>query len=131
MTIANEERGEVTISLEGVDYGMRPSFEAIERIERTLGRSLTDLARAANAGGLTLRETAEIVTACIAAYGKSEDQPQLAAFKPERVAGLLFVEGVSKAFPRVAILLFAALTGGVDASGKLKPVTEMKAAAAG
>jgi hypothetical protein len=54
MTAANEERGEVSLSLEGIDYVMRPSFTAIQAIERKVGRSmkvLTMEAQRAEAAG--------------------------------------------------------------------------------
>ena len=61
---ANKTRGEVSLELEGVEYVLRPSYEAISAFEAQTDRSLIDLARAAGDGQLKMSEAAIIVTEC-------------------------------------------------------------------
>lgn len=108
----NPLRGEVSIELEGVEYGLRPTYQAITAIEDSLGRSVLELAVASDAAQLTVRQMALIVTEFIRAWGSENDRPETAQFKPERVAELLVEAGLMRVQPRVSLVLGQAVTGG-------------------
>ncbi len=120
------ERGEVTLKLEGVEYHLRPSREAISAIERQL-RPLTALHADAQRYELTLEEMAIIAAEMMRAYGKSHpDDPLVTDYrgaKPERLADLIFEVGAPRICVRLLVVLTAALTGGVTAAGELKAQT--------
>lgn len=111
---ANNLRGELTITLEGVEYPLRPSFTAIVAIEDKSGKSLQELAIAADGGGLSLQQMAVIVVEAMSAYGRANGRNDLVGWKYERVAELLFDAGLMIVQPRIALLLAMALTGGHD-----------------
>jgi hypothetical protein len=122
--MANEERGEATITLEGVEYGLRPSFTAIQAIEARTKRSIFRLALAATALDLHNAELGVIVGEMLRAWGVSNpDAPNAkvaAAVDDKRVAEIVFEEGSTKIAPIVGWLLRAALTGGVTSLGEPK-----------
>ena len=119
--IANETRGELSITLEGVEYGLRPSWQAIDAIERQTGKSLHELGAAAETYRLSVGELATIVTECIRAWGRANEQSTIAAFQRDRIAEILIEDGVLAAQARVALVLLLAVTGGVTAQGEVKP----------
>ena len=55
----------IEITLDGKNYVLRPSFDALKRIEQELESSVTALARKLVDGMLTLEETATIIAHCI------------------------------------------------------------------
>ena len=118
-------RGEVTLPLDGQEYQLRPSREAIMNIERSLGRSLFELTDAARSHSLSIEEMAAITAEMMRAYARSHpDDPLLSSYqgaKPERLAELIFEAGPMMIQPRITVVLLSALTGGVDASGEAKP----------
>jgi hypothetical protein len=109
---ANSERGEVSITLEGVEYVLRPAYEALTAIEEQTGQPLLNLAAAADGNELSINHTAIVVTECIKAWGRENGKPQYEQFNAKRIGKLLYDEGLLKAQPRVALVLWAALTGG-------------------
>lgn len=113
MTV-NPLRGEVSISLEGVEYGMRPTFEAVTEIEEQTGLSTMQLSNDSGRGRLSLNLQAIVITACIKAWGAEQNPPRTDTphFLAENVARLIHAEGILKAQPRVDLLLTQALTGG-------------------
>lgn len=121
---ANPERGEATISLEGVEYGMRPSFAAIQAIEEKTASALFPLAIRAAALELSVADLGKIAGETMRAWGKANpDNPNgrvAVAVKDERVAELIYEEGANEVSRTLGWLLRAALTGGVTASGELK-----------
>jgi hypothetical protein len=126
---ANRLRGEIEITLDGADYVLRPSYEAITAIEDQTGKALLELAVAADDGKMGLREMAVVVTECVRAYGRAEGRGDLAAWKADRVAELIYDAGVIAARPRVSLLLAMALTGGhkpgeAGAAGTTETTTE-------
>lgn len=129
-------RGEVTLSLDGHDYHLRPSYEAIAAIETQTGRTLFELADAARHQGLTLRECGIIGTEMMRAYARThatEADPLTgyAGARPERVSELVFEAGAALIQPRLALVLLAAVTGGVDAQGEAKPARGSRPPVAG
>ncbi|MCH4894008.1 hypothetical protein GO308_12870 [Sphingomonas sp. SFZ2018-12] len=117
---ANEIRGEVEVTLDGQSFVLRPSWEAILAIEKQTGRSVAQLAFAAEAHELTIETLAIIVTECIRAWGKSIERISVQGVQPDRIGELIFSEGLLKVIPRVAIVLLRAVTGGVLPSGEPK-----------
>lgn len=118
--------GEVDLELEGVAYRLRPSFAAIGEIESGTGKSLFELLRAVEQGGLTRDDIGIIVAACIRAQAKATGDAKLATIKPARAAELVYAEdGGAFVALRAAIqpLLFNALTGGYTALGERKAQT--------
>lgn len=126
--VANAARGDITVTLEGVDYVMRASFQAIGEMETATGKTLFELARAAEDGRLSLAELGEIVSACIRAHARSENDTDLAKVKAARISALIYAEvgGVLLiAKQAVTPMLFLAVTGGYDAQGFRRPMTTM------
>lgn len=131
MTNKPSSRGEVTIDLDA-QYVMRPSYEAIEAIESQTGRGVVALVNLAAQGEMKLGEAAIIVTECIKAWGKqqvtggdpSPEAKSAAGANVKKVAALIYEAGLVKATERCAIVLMAAATGGVTATGEWKPATE-------
>lgn len=123
---ANKTRGEVSLELEGAEYVLRPSYEAISAFETQTNRSLIDLARAAGDGELKLSESAIIVTECIKAHGRATDDKAMAAFNAARVGELILQAdgGLLIAMKRLELLLFMAATGGYTGSGEVKATTK-------
>lgn len=115
---ANELRGEVDIELDGQNYVLRPSYEAMVEAERVTGKALIMLATMAGDGALTLVDTALIVTAFIKAWGKANGDTQVQAFKAERIGELIHEYGLMAVQLRLSIVLGRAATGGYRADGK-------------
>lgn len=120
-----EERGELSLMLDGADMGLRPSYEAIQAIETTLGRGLVDLARDGIAGKLSLSETAQIATECIRAWGREVEDKGAAGANSVRVAKLILDSdgGLYGAQKTVSAMLSLAVTGGYNSAGEMKPST--------
>ena len=123
---ANKTRGEVSLELEGQEYVLRPSYEAISAFEAQTDRSLIDLARAAGDGQLKMSEAVIIATECIKAHGRAVDDKTLAAFNAARVGELILQAdgGLLIAMKRLELLLFMAATGGYTGSGEVKATTK-------
>lgn len=130
MSEANETRGEIALDLDGTEYVLRPSYEAIQAIEKKLGRGLLALARTAADGDLTLNETATVAAECIKAHGRAIDDRMLAASTPERIAEMIYEtpNGQAGVMGRLAVMLGLAVTGGYDKVGELKPAKATPAA---
>lgn len=130
MSEANETRGEIALDLDGTEYVLRPSYEAIQAIEKKLGRGLLALARTAADGDLTLNETATVAAECIKAHGRAIDDRMLAASTPERIAEMIYEtpNGQAGVMGRLAVMLGLAVTGGYDKAGELKPAKATQAA---
>jgi len=120
---ANETRGEISLELDGTEYVLRPSYQAIQAIEKKTGKGLIALARDAAGADLTLSETAIVASECIRAHGRAVDDKMMAAVSPERIGELILEadDGVAMALGRISVLLGLAATGGYTAQGELKP----------
>lgn len=122
--MGNEERGEASITLEGVEYGLRPTFSAIQAIEAGTKRSIFALALRATALELSTVELGIIIGETMRAWGKANpEDPQgkvAASVKDERVAELIFEDGMQEASRIAGWILRAALQGGVTSLGELK-----------
>lgn len=118
-----QERGEISLLLDGTEMGLRPSWEAIQAIEGTLGRGLVDLARDALNGKLSLAATAQIATECIRAWGREVENKGAAGANADRIAKLILdsSDGIYGTQKTVSAMLSLAVTGGYTSSGELKP----------
>jgi len=88
---ASEERGEVSLVLDGATMALRPSYEAIFAFEASTDKGLLELARAALEGKMRLADLSQVVTECIRAWGRATQQPSIAASNAVRI-GQLIVE---------------------------------------
>ncbi len=109
---ANRARGEVDIMLDGTPHVLRPTFEAAQAIEQATGRSLIDLARAADDGSLSLSAMAIVVAEGVRAWGRDINKPSIAGVNARRIGELIYADGILRTIPRVALFLSAAVTGG-------------------
>lgn len=122
--VGNELLGESAITLEGVEYGLRPSYAAITAIEAQTGRSLLQLGDAAGSGALGHEQAAVIVAECMKAWGRSggdiasPEQKVATQVNKGRVGELLMEAGLLLVAKRLEILLFKACTGGYTSSGE-------------
>lgn len=134
MATANKTRGELTLSLEGVDYILRPSYEAILAFEEQTGTGIRRLADSAAKGDLTSKEVAIIATECMRAQGRAVDDKMMAAFNINRVHQLLMEAdgGFVEVMLGLSVMLILATTGGYTSQGEIKaPVAKKKATPTG
>lgn len=129
MSAANGERGEITVSLEGVDHVLRPSFEAQVAIERQCGRSIEQLAQAAGEGALTINDAAIVVTECVKAFGRATGDSTMGAYTSQRVGECIVEAGKLGIVKRLELLLYLAATGGYTASGEVRALPTIAALA--
>lgn len=123
-----DTQGQIAVPLDGQDFVLRPSYEAIRNIERQLARSLFDLAMAASQGGLAIDDQAIIVNEMMRAHGKtiSDDDPLATTYRSSnttRIADLIYEAGAPRVSARLVVLLTGALNGGYAASGEAKAGT--------
>jgi hypothetical protein len=121
---ANETRGELILVLDGVDYVLRPSNEAIRAFEVKLDKACMVLVQEAMRG-LTTHEIAVIATECIRAWGRETGDKQIAAVNPERISDLIMDApgGIVEAASLIRDLLINATTGGYTSKGEVKAGT--------
>lgn len=119
---ANEERGEITLVLDGADFVLRPSHEAIMAFEEATGKGLLQLARDAISGVLRTAEVAYIAAECIRAWGRATGQKSAQGVNAPRIAELIQESelGVRGAMDTIAAVLALASTGGYTAQGEVK-----------
>jgi len=119
-----DARGQVTLPLGGVDYGLRPSFAAISAIERKL-RPLPALVAEGGRGDLSLADMGIIAAELMRAYGEANPSDELAdtykTSKPERLAELIYEAGSPRILARLLVVLIGSFNGGYTASGEAKP----------
>ena len=122
-----EDRGEFGLTLAGVTMGLRPSYEAIDAVEKALGRGVLDVTRDALAGRLSMGETAQVACECIRAWGREAEDKGAAASNPVKVGQLIYdsPDGLHGALQTIAAMLSLVVTGGYTSSGELKPATTM------
>ncbi len=134
--VAVTDRGELMLVLQGETYGLRPSYDAIEKIEATLGRGLVDIAGDALAAKLKLGELAQVATECVREWGRSAEHKGAAGANAKRIGKLILDSegGMLVVQKRISTMLSLAVTGGYDSEGNLKPAattTSEEAPAAG
>jgi hypothetical protein len=118
--MANLERGEIEVDLDGAPHVLTPSYEAQVAIERQTGRSIEQLAQAAGDGGLTIEQAAIVVTECVRAHGRAKGLPGLSGYSPQRVGECIVETGKLQVAKRLELLLFLAITGGYTAQGEVR-----------
>ncbi len=118
-------RGQIKVSLGDADYLLRPSYAAIAAIEKTLGRSLMELAQQALSGVLSIADLAIICAEMMRAHGRADPTagPSYKGVQSERLAELIFEASPPAITARVAVVLMGAVTGGYTAAGEPKPAT--------
>ena len=119
MSDANPERGEVLILLDGKPYPMRPSYSAMQAIEQKLGPLLALVTRLAHpAKRLTIDEMAFVVAETIRAAGQERDDAMLKGVTYERVAEMIYSDGLINAIDPLEALLINMISGGGKAKKK-------------
>ena len=122
--IAVDTRGQIAVELDGTEYVLRPSYDAIMEAERETGLSLFDLAGLASNGRLSLEQMGIVTSAMMRAHGKaSPDDPLKSSYigaKAAKVSQLIYEAGGPMVMGRLTVLLVGALTGGYTASGEVK-----------
>jgi hypothetical protein len=116
---ANDARGEISLTLAGITYRLRPSYTAVKAFESRTGHSLIDLLRGVNVGNLALEHLGIVAAELIRAGAEDELTRNVDS---DRIAELIFEEGVALANARLALCLHSAATGGRTASGEAKAV---------
>ena len=119
------DRGEASLTLAGTVMGLRPSFEALDAIEKALGRGLVDLATAAIHKQLRMSETGQIACELIRAFGRDADDAGASKSTAPRVTELIMASegGLLAAMQTIGGVLAIAVNGGYDTQGNLKPPT--------
>ena len=119
MSQANDERGELPILLGEKVYPMRPSYAAVKAIESKLGSILalgTKLAHPVHR--LTVDELAIIVTESVRAAGEQSGDAMLKAFSVDKVAELIYEQGIMNVVAQVEPLVLNMMRGGTTAKKK-------------
>lgn len=119
---ANATRGEVSLTLDGTEYVLRPSYEAISAIETETGCGLFQLAQDASAGTMRLSTAAIVAAHCIRAWGRSSNNAMASGVNPRKIGELILESngGLLSALLALKLLLTFACTGGYTASGEVK-----------
>lgn len=118
--VANEERGEISIELEGVPHVLRPDYTAQIAIERATGHTIQHLAQICGSTGLKIEQAAVVVTECVKAQGRAIGDSALQAFTATSVGECLVDTGMLQVGARLELLLYLAATGGYTAQGNPK-----------
>lgn len=122
--------GQLRVTLDGVDYILRPSRQAISNIEVKVGRkrglsgplSLTHLATQCGSLALSVDEMAIAVAEMMNAYAvfDPEASADYRGANAERCADLIYEAGPIDVARPLAVIFTAAMTGGYTASGEVK-----------
>ena len=120
--LPNSARGELAIVLEGQSYLLLPTFQAAGQIEAATGKSLKELALAADDGSLRLDQAGIIVAAALRAAA-AENGLHPGNIRDAGIAERIYQEkgGVLIATrTTIGPMLRGMLLGAYDASGKAK-----------
>lgn len=104
---ANVHRGEAALTLGGITYRLRPSFEALVRAEEEIG-SLIALVERAGTGVLGIKDIAVLLHNCAIAGGHDVSRDDFAA--------ALLEEGISASIPALRSILSGLM--GSDGDGQ-------------
>ncbi len=102
----NKQRGEVQVRLNGHEYTLRPTFEALVEIEERLGAGLVPIARRFVDAQFGVREVAGIIAAGIRGSGQKV---------PDDLGPQIVKQGVLSFSEAIGTFLTGALQG--DAGG--------------
>jgi hypothetical protein len=123
--VANKERGEFALILDGASFVLRPSYEAIVAFEAETGKGLIDLARTFMTGNASLQEVATVACHCIRAWGAEKNDTGAQGAQVDKVGRLILDSpaGLQGATLELGPLLILASTGGVNSKGEVKAAT--------
>lgn len=107
---ANERRGEVAVKLDGVEYIMRPTFEALAQIEVDLGDRLLPLVTRINRTDIGIMDVAKIIFYGITATG--------ASLSVEKIGNCLVQDGLTDHIEEVMKFLSYGLSGAPKGNGE-------------
>ena len=108
--MANKERGEVTLALDGESYTLAPSFGAVCEIEDALGVNLIVLGRRLLLAEIGARDLIDAVHACLTHACKSQ-----ARAKPDKAA---LGEAIYEAGPLEVMALLYVFCANYAAGGR-------------
>lgn len=131
--IANEERGEVEVQLEGdKPRPLRPSYEAIIAIERDLDTTLQSLtARSVTIAFLTIEEIGTILYHGMVAAGKDRNDSMLKSVSPDKLKRMAYETGVTNLHAPIGTFLRNALSGGKPPKKEEASQTQLSLATGG
>ncbi|WCT78878.1 GTA-gp10 family protein [Novosphingobium humi] len=119
---ANAVRGEVSLTLGGVKYRLRPTSAAALAIEDELGGSMLALCQRAGAVALGYRELGVIAGAFIRA-GAAPDDKLTANINNDVLADLIYAEGQVKVLGILSAVMANVVNGGYTPQGEPRAVT--------
>ena len=99
----NEHRGEVTLTLGGTDYVLRPTFDAVEKIERTTGLGLVSLVMRFARMEFSLSDIKAVLSHSIKAAGQKV---------PDNIGDMIMDAGPRNLAPICTDYLSRAMAGG-------------------
>jgi hypothetical protein len=111
-------RGEHKLTLAGITYKLRPTYEAGVEIEEKTGLPLRKLAALANTGDLNLSQIGIVAGAYIRAGADGDELVEMV--DDERIGQLAYEEGMPSIIARLALVLIDVLLGGRKATGEAK-----------
>jgi hypothetical protein len=103
--MANRERGEISVTLGGKSYPLRPTFEAQCEAEDICGRGIVEMANRFQESKYGIREVAALIFTSMRAAGETG-----ATF--EAVGRLVAAEGIAAVKDAYLALLAEAVSGG-------------------
>jgi hypothetical protein len=109
----NEHRGEVEITFAGKPMVMRPTFDAMTRIERATGMTLMSLMRRYASQDWGMYETAVIICEGLRAGSEGKDGPDV-----KRVGDQLMLAGMTDYVAPIVEFVSQALGGTSEGNGK-------------
>jgi len=115
-------RGHITIPLEGEEFVLRPSFDAIKAIESITQKDHAQLAHEAVQQRLSYTDMGIVCAEMMKAHGKANPtDPMKSSYlgaKPEKLEKLIYETGKTRIMVRLAVVLVAALSGGYTREGE-------------
>jgi hypothetical protein len=124
---ANSQRGEHELVLAGKRYRLRPSISALAAIEEETGKSVIALVRLSGIGELSIKQLG-IIGAELIRAGADQADSMTRAVNPEKIAELIFEEGLPQAQAKFSICLLDAAQGGRKSTGEAKAAPDRPAA---
>lgn len=107
--MANKQRGEVDVTIAGKIYPMRPSLDAIARIEGATNLGILAVFQRIRSGNYGMRDAEPIIREGIKA---AEVTP------PDNLAELIYADGVMTFLPPICLFIANALNGGKEGEQK-------------
>lgn len=118
---ANEVMGEDELRLGKRTYVLRPSYDAVKAIETRTGATLLQLYNDGNRGAIPLERLGVIAAELINAH---PEQLKGGRVDADRIAQLIYRQGLPGVTARLTLLMLDAATGGRDLSGERVTVVE-------